>query len=424
MVFKESIMFKFAEDKKQLLSNFFSLSALQGLNMILPLITLPYLVRTLGVENFGLINFALAITMYFNILVSFGFELSATREISIHRDNIDKISEIFSSVMIIKIVLLFISLLILSILIILKDIFREHAMLYYATFGIVIGNVIFPSWFFQGMERMKYITYINVVSKVAFTILIFILVKNSTDYIYVPILNSLGAVIGGLYSLHLIFKLFNIKMVIPNKQMIINQMKDSYHFFLSRVANNGSRYFATTIIGIYFSNTIVGYYSMVEKLFYAFMSLGGIISQTIYPYMSKTKNINFFKKIFLIVISSSIIILIFVVYFNKLLLLTVFNVQNEILSTIFVIVFSSSIFGIASALVGYPLLAAFGYIKEANNSLIYASFLYMIYIYIAVSIFKDIYLVSSSLAFYTIIGLVFRIYYIKKINLFKREVIL
>ena len=108
--------FRGSGDKKNLATNFFSLSALQAVNMILPLITLPYLVRVLGVENFGLVNFALSIIMYFNILVSFGFSLSATREISIHRDNPQKISEIFSAVMLIKITLLLISLITISIL--------------------------------------------------------------------------------------------------------------------------------------------------------------------------------------------------------------------------------------------------------------------------------------------------------------------
>jgi PST family polysaccharide transporter len=270
------------------------------------------------------------------------------------------------------------------------------------------------------MERMKYITYINVITKIIFTILIFILVNNNSDYVYVPILNSLGAILGGIYSLWLIFKLYNIKIYIPKKQILLSQTTTSYHFFLSRVANNGSRYFATTIIGIYFGNTIVGYYSMVEKLFYAFMSLGGIVSQTIYPYMSRTKNLTFFKKIFLVVIFSSIIILIPIIYFNELILLMVFNLENEILSNIFIIVFSGSIFGIASALIGYPLLAAFGFIQYANNSLIYASILYIIYISISAYIFKNIYLVSSSLIFYSVVGLLFRAYYIYKIKLLKR----
>jgi PST family polysaccharide transporter len=410
-----------SEDKKRLLSNFFSLTVLQGLNMFLPLVTLPYLVRVLEVENFGLINFVLSIVMYFNILVSFGFELSATREISIHRDDNKKVSSIFSSVMFIKIFLFLLSLLILTLLILNIDSFKEHAPLYYATFGLVLGNVLFPTWFFQGIEQMKYITYINFIVRVAFTGLIFVFVKEQNDFIYVPLLTSIGAILGGLYSLWLVFKLYKIELIVPSREEIIEHLKESYMFFLSRVANDGSRFYAITLIGATFGHAIVGYYSMVEKLYFAFMSVGGIVAQTIYPYMSRTKNIQFFKKILSMVSLAVVGLLIPVLYFHNEILNLVFGIESEMASAIFIIIFSGSIFGVINALMGYPLLAAFGYINHANNSLIYASFIYVVIITITALVMHNIYWTSFSVVLYALSALLFRLYYIYKTELFSKK---
>ena len=157
---------------------------------------------------------------------------------------------------------------------------------------------------------------------------------------------------------------------------------------------------------------------MVAKLYYAFMSLGGIVSQTFYPYMSRTKNINFYKKVIYYVIGISILLLVPIIYFNEMILNFVFDIQNEMLSKIFIIVFSGAIFGIASALIGFPILAAFGYTKYANNSLIYTSIIYVGYITISAITFKNIYLVAFSLFLSALIGLIFRLYYMNKVELF------
>lgn len=85
---------KLKSDYKVLLENFFSLSALQIVGYILPLITIPYLVRVLGVDKYGLVSFATAFLVYFQILTDYGFNLSATKEISVHRDDQTKLSEI------------------------------------------------------------------------------------------------------------------------------------------------------------------------------------------------------------------------------------------------------------------------------------------------------------------------------------------
>ena len=387
--------------------------------MILPLITLPYLVRILGAENFGLLSFTLAIIMYFNVFVSFGFELSATREISTYRDNMEKVSEIFSSVMIIKFIFLLFSLFLLSIMILVFDSFRLNATLYFVTFGVVVGNALFPIWFFQGMERMKYITYFTLSSKIFYTLFIFVLVHEKSDYIYVPLLNSIGVIVSAIISIWMILKYYPVRFFLPSSTVIYNHVVDSSHFFLSRVANEGSGYYATTMIGLYFGNTIVGYYSMIVKLFQAFVSLGGIVAQTIYPYMTNTKNITMYKKIFILVVTISSMLLIPILYYHNIIIYLVFHLQNEMLSNMFLIMFSGSIFGIISALIGYPLLAALGYMKYANNSLIIASVFNVVYITLVIVLAKDIYLATASVIIFSLLTVFIRYYYIKKTRLLK-----
>lgn len=80
--------------RRRLTENFLSLSALQVVNYLLPLVTLPYLVRVLGSEKFSLIAFAQAFIAYFIILTNYGFNLSVTREISINRDNKKRFQEL------------------------------------------------------------------------------------------------------------------------------------------------------------------------------------------------------------------------------------------------------------------------------------------------------------------------------------------
>ncbi|WP_299229698.1 flippase [Sulfurihydrogenibium sp.] len=272
-----------SDARKRLIENFLSLSVLQIANYILPLITLPYLVRVLGPEKFGLVAFSQAFIGYFMILTDYGFNLSATRDISINRENKEKVSEIFSSVMIIKFTLMIISLILMSVIIFSIEKFRKDWIIYYLTFGMVVGQVLFPVWFFQGMEKMKYITFLNILAKIIFTIAIFVFVKEASDYMYVPLLNSLGFIIAGILGLWIVFRDFKVSFKFVSLEELKRQLKEGWILFKTVIFVSAYRETNVFILGLVANNTITGYYSIAEKILKAVQSLQGPLGQALYP---------------------------------------------------------------------------------------------------------------------------------------------
>jgi len=265
----------------------------------LPLLAVPYLVRVLGVELYGLLAFATAMVMYFSILSDYGFNLTATREISIHRNSHEKIIEIFSAVMMIKIILMLVGLLILTIMVFSFEKFSEHWSIYFLSFGMVLGQVLFPIWFFQGMEKMKYISILNILAKSIAVIAIFLFIHSRGDYYLVPIFNSLGFVVAGIISLYYVKKEFNVSFKMQNVDTLKKYFMDGWHIFISRIAvvlYTSSNIF---ILGLFTNNTIVGIYSIAEQIITGIASLGSIVNRVLFPYLSKIWNqskTNYYQK--------------------------------------------------------------------------------------------------------------------------------
>lgn len=293
--------------KKRLITNFMSLATMQGLNFILPIVTLPYLLQVVGPSKFGLISFAQAFITYFIYFTDYGFNFVATREISIHRDDKKKVAEIFSSVMLVRILLLAISLVILLLVVTFIPKFHEYSIIYYLTFGMVIGNVMFPVWFFQGMEHMKVISILNIISKSVFTIGIFVFVKNQDQFLIVPILNSLGYIAVGIAALYIILIRYKVKVVKPTRDQFVHQLKSGWDIFVSNLATSLYTISNVFILGFFASNTIVGYYSSAEKIVKAVSSMISPLIQTVYPFLSralhdsKERAVGIINKIFILI---------------------------------------------------------------------------------------------------------------------------
>jgi PST family polysaccharide transporter len=273
--------------RTELLTNFTSLSSVQITNYILPLITFPYLVRVLGPERFGLITFVQAFNYYFIFITDYGFNLSATREISISRENTGKVSDIFSTVMVIKIAILLISLSLLTSIVFSVARFRKEAVVFFFTFLQLPAMVLFPFWLFQGMEKLKIVAILNLIPRLFFTIMIFLVVKQESDYIFVPLLTSVGSLIAGFAAFFIGIHIFSLSLRFPSTDMIWHELKEGWHFFVSTLAISLYTFSNPFILGLLVNTTAVGYYSAADKIVRALQQILMAFSQTVYPHVSK-----------------------------------------------------------------------------------------------------------------------------------------
>lgn len=285
------------KNHKILAQNFAYLSVLQALNLILPLVTFPYLIRVLGVEYFGLLSFSFAFITYFQIITDYGFNATGTRDIASVITDTKKQHLIFNQIMSTKLVLVLGSFLVMMGIVFLFEIFRNYWTIYLFSFGSILGQSLFPVWFFQGIQKMKYITYLNLSTKIIFTLAIFIFVNEKVDFYLVPIFNALGFICAGVLSQYYIWKDFNIRFKMQPLKVIVDQLSRGKYMFLSELKISLFTNTNTLILGILVGNQAVGYFVGAEKLARAIGNLQTPISNALFPYIAKEMALNKFETI-------------------------------------------------------------------------------------------------------------------------------
>ena len=277
-----------SSDGRRVLGNFFSLSIVQFANYLAPVITLPYLFRVLGLEKYGLTELARAISVYFLMLTDYGFSLSATQEIAVHRDDPRKVSEVFSAVLLLKFLLLVLSFALLSLLVLAVPRLRADWPVYYLSFGNVIGMWLFPIWLFQGLERMKYIPMLSVTAKTLYVLLVLGLIHGPADYLYAPLLQSASAILIGLAGLILALCKFRVRFRIPGISVLKYEFVNGWHLFLSKTAITFYTATNVVILGLFTDNTFVAYYAAGDKIVRALTDgLHIPLSQAIFPHIGR-----------------------------------------------------------------------------------------------------------------------------------------
>ena len=403
------------ENTRRVFKNLFSLFFLRGSLHFLHFITYPFLMRMLGLERFGLVVFAQSVIMFFSIVTDFGFNLSAVKEISVERENKERVEEIFNSVFLIKLFLAVAVFLILLLLVNFVDKFKSEKVFFLLMYGYLIGYVFFPIWFFQGLEDMKYITYFNLAGRVVYTVLLFSFVRNPDDYVLVAVFLSFSMILTGVSSFVLALKKYSVKLFFPHLPYLLQVWKKSFHFFLSNLFISLYNYSNVIFLGLFLGNTAAGLYSMAEKIFMAVSSLYLPLNDALYPYMAKFKDFNFYKKIFKYSSLLNVVLLIGIILSAKWVILLVYGNDYVQSANVLRILSVGGMLWLPALLLGYPYLGVSGKDALVNNSIIFASVLHVVLLLLTSS-FSGVYLVACLTVFTQSVVLAIRLYGVRRLK--------
>lgn len=278
--------------RQDFILNFFSLTVFQVIELLIPLITIPIIISKVGAEKFGLISFAIVFSFLFQLFIDFGFNAISTRDISLNKKDFIKVSQIFNETINSKIILSLICFFFFLSIILYFDKFNSDIDIFIYTFISFILQSLIPFWFFQGLQKSKYITISSFIGRLIYLLLIIFLIKSENDYLLVPISNAIGFLISFIITFIIINKKFKIKLTTIRLEEFKNQLNKGKFMFLSELKLYFISYFNVLLLGFISGNVAVAYFVGAEKIIKAISNMFAPIQNSLLPVLAVNLNNN------------------------------------------------------------------------------------------------------------------------------------
>lgn len=356
---------------KLIVKNTFFLYILTFSNYFLGLLIYPYLSRILSVENFGLIGFSNTYVLSFQVIIEFGFMISTTAQIAKYRYNLNKVSKIVWNAIYAKGLLTIISLLFFLCSIYFVSILRENFLIIFLFFINAVLSAFMPDFFFRGVEKMGIITIRTVVIKLASLAMIFLIVKNSSQILFVPIAMILGNIIALTMSFVYMKKL-GVKIIKFSLLGTVSSIKGALAFFFSRLAVSINSSLGAFFLGINFSpaSLEIGIFSGASRISSSAEMMLPPVVDSIYPHMINKKDYHLLKRILILGTAILFVICSVVVIFSGQICEIILGPQYLIAGDYLRILMIGVFFAYPNMILGYPALSPIGQDKHANASLL------------------------------------------------------
>ena len=285
------------KNNKKVVENYFFMTALQLISSAFGILIYPYLIRVMGGESYGLYVYALAITSYFIGLISFGFNFPGVKAISQNKTDISVKSEIVSSILTSKFYLGILSFLLFVILLFSIPFLKENKLILIIVFTQVIAEIIYPSWYFQGVQKMKIVTYIQLTLRILSVPFIFILVKSPNDVWLYALIASSTVIVSSIFLFSYLIYTENLTIRFQQFNKTRNYFKDALPFFWSSTAGTIKQESVTIIIGAFFGMKDVALYDLANKLIMLPRMLTMSINSALFPKIIENVKTETVKKI-------------------------------------------------------------------------------------------------------------------------------
>jgi PST family polysaccharide transporter len=354
-----------------------SLLIIQVANQVLPLFLIPYLARALGAETYGVVSYGLSIVAIATILTDYGFNLSATLQISKLRDDVAQVNKLIGAIFACKVMLSVAACSVVVAYALLTTKYAHHTRYLLLLVIPVIAQAFQPVWFFQGIEKMGYIAWFTLVSRLLYVVFVFAFVTKPADYYLLSLVNGISQFLAlGLSLMFMVKERFYPRW--PGISYCIATFKSSTPFFWSRAAVSTYTAGGALFLGLYGMPLQVAYYAAAEQLYKGAQSLFAPLAQALYPNLARTKNFHLLFSVLKGTLLVCIGGLVFGVFAGKWTIALLFGKTFGGSYVVLLVFLVTLIVNTPSVLLGYPLLGALGQAGKANRSVVIAGLLQIV----------------------------------------------
>lgn len=339
-------------------SNIIYLYFLTIAKILFPLLTFPYLTRVLSVDVYGMVSYVRATIIYMQILVDFGFSLSAVKDIARIKNDKTRVGEITGDVIIAKILLCVIGMVILLALCVSISILQNNFLYTFLSYVVVVLSVFLLDYLFRGIEEMQLVSLTFIIMKGISTLLTFILVRGDTDILWIPVLDIISSLFA-LFFVYVQLKKLHIKIIFRNIIYAWRALKESFIYFISNMATTAFGALTTMLIGIFISDVKeIAYWSVAMTLISGAQALYSPITGGVYPQMVKNPSLKILKKIFAVFMPCVVGGCLFTYAFAPEIIRIINGPQYERAAEILRLLVPVLLFSFPSMLIGWPTLGA------------------------------------------------------------------